>query len=191
MRVLVACESSERVKKQLLLRGHDAHSCDLLIGEEGLPNHHQCDVQELLRDRWDMMIAFPPCTYLANSGVRWLHERPDRWANMIKGAEFFRMLLHANIPLIAIENPIPHRYAIEVIGRKYDQIVQPWMFGHGEVKATCFWLKGLSLLKPTQIVEGRFPRVWKETPSAERWRNRSRTYEGIAEAMAIQWGGSL
>lgn len=156
MRALIACERTERVKKALLDLGHDAHSCDLEAGEQGLINHHQCDVRELLGQRWDMMIAFPPCTYLCNSGVRWLYEQPDRWEKMIDGALFFRELWKANIPLIAVENPIPHKYALEIIEAKYSQIIQPWQFGHPETKATCLWLKGLPPLQPTNVVEGRY-----------------------------------
>ena len=142
---------------------------------------------------WDLMIAHPPCTYLCNSGVRWLtedgpgHNGYIRRTMMREGAEFFKALLNADIPHIAIENPIPHRYALQIIGRKYDQIIQPWQHGHGETKATCLWLKNLPKLKPTNIVEGREGKVWKMPPSPDRWKERSRTYTGIAEAMADQW----
>jgi hypothetical protein len=117
-----------------------------------------------------------------------LHERPERWAELDKGAEFFKVLMDAPIPKIAIENPIPHKYAVERIGRKYDQLIQPWQYGHGETKATCLWLKGLPKLVPTDIVEGREQRIWKLPPSPDRWAERSKTYTGIAKAMADQWG---
>jgi len=194
MKVIIACESSEIVKEQFLLKGHDAHSCDLLAGEKGLPNHHQCDILDLLREYrgyFDMMIAHPPCTYLANSGVRWLHERADRWSKMQEGAQLFKALLYSDIPLVAIENPIPHKYAIEIIGRKYDEIIQPWWFGDGETKATCLWLVNLPPLMASVVSIGRIGRVWLEPPSAERQKNRSRTYLGIAKAMAEQWGTSV
>lgn len=188
MRVLIGCEFSEVVKEQFLLRGHDAHSCAYEEGEKGLPNHHQCDVRELLGESWDLAIFHPNCTYLCNSGVRWLHEREGRWVDMLQDAMFFRSLLKANIPKIAVENPIMHKYALAVVGRKYGQIIQPWQFGHGEVKATCLWLKNLPLLVSTDVVDGRTPRVFLESPSPDRWKNRSRTYKGIAVAMAEQWG---
>lgn len=164
-------------------------SCDFLPTEREGP-HYQGDVRDILNDGWDLMIAHPPCTRLANSGVRWLHER-NLWDEMRKAAEFFVELLNAPIPMIAVENPIPHRYALEIIGRKYDQIIQPYQFGHGETKATCLWLKNLPLLKPTKIVNERVPRIHREPPSPERWKNRSRFYPGIAKAMAEQWGSLL
>lgn len=140
-----------------------------------------------------MMIAFPPCTYLANSGVRWLYggkgtvRDEERWKQMEVAAYFFKTLLECDIPKVAIENPVMHRYANEIIGHKYTQLIQPWQFGHGETKATGLWLKNLPPLVPTNIVDGRKPRVHFESPSPDRWRNRSRTYEGIAQAMAEQW----
>jgi hypothetical protein len=149
---------------------------------------------------WDLMVAHPPCTYLTNAGVRHLHENVSsrlgnrtaiygkaRWVEMEKGAEFFNVLKSAPIPKIAVENPVPHGYATRIIGR-YTQLIQPWMFGHGETKATCLWLKSLPPLWPTQVVEGRFPRVDKTPPSKDRWKLRSVTYAGIARAMAEQWG---
>jgi site-specific DNA-cytosine methylase len=182
MKVLVACEFSEIVKEQFLLRGHDAHSCDLLPGEKGLPNHHQCDVRDILTDGWDMMIAFPPCTHLAVSGARWFKYKQKE---QIEALEFIRQLLEAPILRIALENPIG---VISTRIRKPDQIIQPWQFGHGETKATCLWLKNLPLLKPSNIIKGRVGRIHHEPPSPDRWKNRSRTYQGIAEAMAEQWG---
>ena len=196
MRVLVACEFSGVVRDAFIAHGHDAMSCDLLPTEAPGP-HFQGDVREVLapafttlHGAWDLMIAHPPCTYLANSGVRWLHERPDRWPLMLDGAVFLRELLNAPVPRVAVENPVMHRYAKQVIGRGPDQIIQPWQFGHGETKATCLWLRGLPLLAPTQIVDGREGRVWKESPSEDRWKKRSITYPGIADAMAAQWGGT-
>jgi len=193
IKVLVCCEFSGVVREAFRKRGFDAWSCDLLPAEDGSKYHIRRDVREILDDGWDLIIAHPPCTYLANSGVRWLHERPDRWGKLEEAASFFRELLKAPIPHIAVENPIPHRYAFERIGRKYDQIIQPWQFGEPYSKATCFWLKNLPPLYPTKII----PRdkvkqaVWREPPSLDRWKNRSRTYRGIAEAMAEQWGDYL
>jgi hypothetical protein len=168
-------------------RGHDAWSCDILPDEKGSPYHLQRDVREVLDDGWDMAIFFTPCTYLCNSGVRWLFERPGRWDLMKRDAELFRDCMNSKIPKKANENPIPHKYALEIIGRKYDQIIQPWMFGHGETKATCLWLQNLEPLKPTNIVTGREQRIWKMPPGPKRQYERSRTFPGISNAMAIQW----
>jgi hypothetical protein len=187
MRVLVACEFSGTVRDAFRARGHDAVSCDLLPSEAGEP-HIQGDVFEHLGSGWDLMIAHPPCTYLCNSGVRWLHERPGRWALMTQAAEFFRALLDCEIPLRALENPIMHRYAAEIVGSRQDQIVHPWQHGHGEQKATCLWLRGLPNLSPTDIVEGREQRIWRMSKSNDRGKLRSITYQGIADAMADQWG---
>lgn len=186
MKVLVACEFSGIVRDAFLARGHDAWSCDLLPTESPGP-HIQGDVLEILNDGWDMMIAHPPCTYLCNSGVRWLHERDGRWKDMEQGALFFKQLLNADIDRLCIENPIPHKYAIEIIGRRYDHLIQPWMFGHGETKATCFWLKGLPPLTPTCLDAKREQRLFKLTPSENRSMERSKTFTGIAQAMADQW----
>lgn len=188
MRLLIACEFSGIVRDAFAARGHDAWSCDLLPTER-LGNHIQGNViHQLHRQDWDMIIAHPPCTRLANSGVRWLAER-DLWQEMYFACEFFNFFQSAgkNGLKVAIENPIPHKYAVEYIG-KYSQIIQPWQFGHGETKATCLWLYNLPPLKPTSIVEGREGKVWKMTPGPDRAKDRSRTYEGIAEAMAEQWG---
>lgn len=189
-RVLVACEFSGIVRDAFTARGHEAWSVDLLPTERpGL--HWEGDVRTVLVEGWDLMIAHPPCTYLANSGVRWLYggkgtERdPDRWALMEEAAAFFRELLDAPIPRIAVENPIMHRHAGI---RRPDQLIQPWQFGHGETKATGLWLKNLPPLVPTNIVPERVQRVHLMPPGPERWRERSRTYEGIAAAMAAQWG---
>ena len=180
-RVLVACEFSGAVRDAFLAEGHDALSCDLLPSETSGP-HYQGDVRDVLGDGWDMMIAFPPCTHLAASGARWFSEKRQQQAEAI---EFVRMLLSAPIPRIALENPVG---IISTHIRRPDQVVQPWMFGHGETKATCLWLKGLPLLDPTNIVNGREQRVWRMPPSSHRAMDRSRTYPGIAEAMARQWG---
>ena len=186
MRILIACEFSGIVRNAFALQGHDVWSCDLLPTE--LPgNHIQGNVLDILHNDWDMMIAHPPCTYLCNSGVRWLHERKGRWDKMKDGVDFFRVLLTAPIYKIAIENPIPHKYALRVIGREYDQIIQPWQFGHGETKATCLWLKNLPRLLPTKIIRNREHRLHKLPPSKDRSKLRSKTYVGIAKAMADQW----
>lgn len=184
MRVLVACEFSGVVREAFRRRGHDAFSCDLLPSETPSLRHIRGDVRDILgrRQRWDLMIAHPPCTYLAVSGARWFK---DRRVEQEDALEFVRTLMEAPIPRIAIENPIS---VISSRIRKPDQIIQPWQFGHGEVKATCLWLKNLPHLVPTDIVEGRHARVHREPPSPTRWKNRSRTMQGIADAMAEQWG---
>ncbi len=188
MRVCVFFECSERVKKAFLDRGHDAHSCDLKPGELGLPNHHQCDFRELLNEPWDLGIFHPDCTRLSNSGVRWLHERPEYWEDMRQAAKIFNECLDSGIPRICVENPIHHKYARELI-RIYDQIVQPHYFGDKESKATCLWLIGLpELVRTHYITEGIKQSVWKEAPSPERKANRSRTFNGTSEVMAEQWG---
>lgn len=161
-------------------RGHDVTSCDLLPTElEG--KHYQGDVRDILNDGWDLMICHPPCTHLAVSGARWFK---DKQQEQIEALEFVRLLLNAPIEKIALENPIS---IISSKIRKPDQIIQPWQFGHGETKATCLWLKNLPPLKPTNIVDGREARVHKMPPSPDRWKERSRTYQGIADAMAEQW----
>ena len=182
MRVLVACEYSGTVRDAFRARGHDAWSCDLLPTERPGP-HYQEDVREIIADmQWDLMIAHPPCTHLAVSGARWWK---DKLFEQGEALDFVRFLMDAPIPRIAIENPISK---ISTAIRKPDQIVQPWQFGHGETKATCLWLKGLPKLVPTDIVDGREARIHKMSPSADRWKERSRTYQGIADAMAAQWG---
>jgi len=186
MKVLVACEFSGRVRDAFTAMGHDAMSCDYLPSETA-GKHYQGNVFDVLDSGWDLMIAHPPCTRLANSGVRWLEER-NLWSELDSAVTFFNAILNANIPLIAVENPIQHKYARKLI-RKYDQIIQPWMFGEGETKATCLWLKGLPLLKPTNIVAGRDQRIHRLPPGPNRWADRSRTFQGIADAMAAQWGG--
>lgn len=187
MRVLVACEYSGAVRNAFRGLGHDAWSCDLLPSDDQSAFHIQGDARDVLASRqWDLLIAHPPCTRLTNSGVRWLHER-NLWAELDEACALFRHFLNSDVPRICVENPIPHRYALERIGEKYTQIIQPWQYGHGETKATCLWLKGLQPLQPTQIVEGRFGYCHSLPPSADRWKLRSKTYTGIAQAMATQW----
>lgn len=181
MRILVACEFSGLVREAFRAKGHDAISCDLLPSEIPGP-HIQGDVREILANGWDMLVAHPPCTHLAVSGARWFKEKVKEQEEAL---EFVRLLLAAPVPRIALENPIS---IISSHIRKPDQIIQPWMFGHGEVKATCLWLKGLAPLVAENIVSGRVARVHHEPPSPERWKNRSRTFPGIALAMANQWG---
>ena len=187
MRVFIGCEESGTVRDAFARRGHDAWSCDILPSRKP-GNHIQDDVLNHLNDGWDLAIFHTPCTYLSNSGVRWLHERPERWELMRRDALLFKACMDADIPKIANENPIMHKYAVEIIGRRQDQIIQPWMFGHGETKATCLWLKNLPPLMPTDIVEGREQRIWKMPPSEHRQRDRSVTFQGIAAAMSEQWG---
>ena len=193
-RWLIGCEFTGSVRRAFRALGHDAWSCDLLPAADGDPHHIQGDVLDVLGDGWDGAVLHPPCTYLANSGVRWLYGgkgtgRDDvRWAKMEDGARFFRACLDAPIPLLAVENPIQHRHCREIIGRGPDQTIQPWQYGHGEIKATCLWLKGLPPLTPTKIVDGRTPRVHHASPSPDRWKERSVTLPGIAAAMAEQWG---
>jgi hypothetical protein len=171
-------------------------SCDLLPTDAAGP-HYQGDVKYVLDDEWDLLIAHPPCTYMTNSGVSWLHKDPARWALLDAAAAFFNLLLDAPIKRIAVENPIMHKYAKERIGnRKQDQVVQPWMFGHTEQKGTCLWLKNLPLLTATNNVKAEMlllpdnerQRLHYLSPSPDRWKLRSKTYQGIADAMAAQWG---
>lgn len=189
-RILVACEFSGRVRDAFRALGHDAWSCDLLPTDAPGP-HVQCDIRELDLSRVDLLIAHPPCTSLCNSGVRWLHTKPGRWQQMEAAADFFRWCLSAPVPRIAVENPVMHGHARALVGRSPDFTVQPWMFGDGEIKRTCFWTKGLPPLVPTNIVEGRHARVHRAAPSPERWKLRSLTPLGLAAAMASQWGSSL
>lgn len=187
MRVLVACEFSGTVRDAFSRAGHDAVSCDFRESETP-GDHYRGDCRDILDDGWGMMIAHPPCTYLSNAGVRWLREKDGRWPDMISGAVFFRELLAAPVPLIAVENPVIHGYAAQIIGQKHTQTVQPWQFGHGEVKRVCLWLKGLPPLKPTNVVEGREARVHRMPPGPDREKERSRFFSGVAKAMANQWG---
>ena len=180
MRVLVACEYSGRVRDAFLARGCDAISCDLLETEAPGP-HYQGDVRDVIGWGWDLMICHPPCTHLSVSGARWFK---DKITEQAEALDFVRMLLDAPIAKIALENPIS---IISSRIRKPDQVIQPWQFGHGETKATCLWLKGLPKLMPTNIVSGREARIHKMPPGPNRWKERSRTFEGIAQAMAEQW----
>jgi len=184
MKVLVGCEFSGIVTKAFRDRGHEAFSCDLLPTEGNRKWHIQENVLEILLG-WDLAIFHPPCTHLAVSGARWFKDKVNEQA---KALDFVAVLMNAPIPRIAIENPIS---IISSKIRKPDQIIQPWMFGHGETKATCLWLKGLPKLTPTNIVDGRSNRVHREPPGPERWKNRSRTIPGIAQAMASQWSEDL
>lgn len=195
LRVLIACEFSGTVRDAFAARGHDAWSCDILPTER--PGQHIVgDVLDVIGGGWDLMVAHPPCTYLANSGAKHLYlgmkkeggPCPYRWARMREGAAFFRALWTAPIPRVAIENPVMMGHAKALIGAEQSQSFQPYEFGHGEVKRTCLWLRGLPKLHPTQIVEGREARVHKMAPSPDRWKERSRTFPGIAAAMAEQWG---
>jgi len=197
MRVLIACEYSGVVRRAFAARGHDAWSCDLLPSEDHANQHIIGDARDLLGDGWDLlMVAHPPCTRLCNSGVRWLSRPPkgktlaQMWVDLDEAADLFSAFWNAPIDRVAVENPIMHRHARERI-RNFapaSQQLQPWQFGHGETKATCLWLKNLAPLHPTNIVDGRTQRVHRMSPGPNRWRERSRTFQGIADAMAEQWG---
>lgn len=195
MKVLVACEFSGVVRDAFAARGHDSWSCDLLPSDR--PGQHiQGDVLEVLGDGWDLLVAFPPCTYLCSSGLHWNKRRPERAAMTEQALDFVRALLEAPVPRIALENPIG---CISSRIRRPDQVVQPWQFGEDASKATCLWLVGLPPLRPTDVLPGgRKARRANQTasgqnklaPSPDRWKLRSQTYRGIAEAMAEQWGGA-
>ena len=185
MRVLVACEFSGTVRDAFIARGHEAMSCDLLETEAPGP-HYRGDVRDVLDYPWDLMICHPPCTDLSVSGAKhFAAKRMD--GRQQASASFALTLAKSDIPRICLENPIS---VLSSLWRKPDQIIQPWQFGHGETKATCLWLKGLTPLQPTNIVDGREQRVFRLPPSADRWKERSRTFPGIAAAMADQWGAS-
>lgn len=195
-RVLVACEFSGVVRNAFLARGHDAWSCDLLPAEDGSERHITGDARNHLHEGWDLIVAPPPCTRLCNSGVRWLSAPPpgrtraEMWADLDAAADLFSAFWGAPVKRVCIENPVMHRHAKARI-RAYRppvQSVQPWQFGHGESKRTCFWLRGLMPLRPTEIVEGREQRVARLPPAPDRWKERSRFFPGIARAMAEQWG---
>ena len=184
MKVLVACEFSGLVREAFAKKGHDVLSCDLLDSE--IPgNHYKGDVRDLLGENWDLIIAHPPCTFLAVSGARWFKGREKQ---QMEALDFVKELMNANISRIAIENPVS---IISTRIRKPDQIIQPWMFGHGETKSTCLWLKNLPKLEPVNIVNGREQRIHHMPPSKNRWKNRSRTFSGIASAMANQWNEGI
>jgi len=192
MKVLVACEFSGVVRDAFTARGHMAWSCDLLR-TESFGRHYTGDVRDILDDRWDLMIAHPPCTHLAVSGARWFKGKEREQAEAL---EFVQLLMDAPIPRICIENPVS---IISTRIRKPDQIIQPWMFGHPESKKTCLWLKGLPPLESTNILDLPESGRWENQtpggqnrlgPSADRWKKRSVTYQGIADAMAEQWGSS-
>lgn len=199
-RVLIACEFSGTVRDEFSKIGWDAWSCDLLPSETP-GNHIQGDVLEIVGRGWDLMIGHPPCTFILNSGCkhlykdgkRWLSDGtenprcPERWANMVAGAKFFRALWDAPVNRVCLESPIMVGHAKAIIGIEQAQTVQPWQFGHGETKATCLWLRGLPPIQPTDIVPGREHRIHKMRPGSSRSHERSRTYPGIAKAMAEQW----
>lgn len=197
MRVLVACEFSGVVRRAFAARGHDAWSCDLLPAEDGSNRHIVGDARDILDDGWDLLAVFhPPCTRLCNSGVRWLsapptgRSLPEMWTELDEAAALFSAFWNAPVERVCIENPVMHRHGKERI-TNYEppaQSVQPWQFGHGETKRTCFWLRKLPKLIPTNIVAGRTPRVHFASPGPDRWKERSRFFPGIADAMADQWG---
>jgi hypothetical protein len=192
MNILIACEESGTVRDAFIKRGHNAISCDILDPSNGGP-HIKGDVKPLLKMEWDLIIAHPPCTYLSNSGVCWLKDNPVRQKQMEEATKFFHLFLKAKCDKICVENPIPHKYGV---GKTYSQIVQPWQFGHKERKATCLWLKGLPKLYETENVKEEMLKLPKNVqqrlhylpPGPERAKLRSKTFKGIAEAMASQWG---
>lgn len=185
-RVLVACEYSGTVREAFKKRGFDAWSCDLLPTE--IPGQHiQGDVLEVLNDDWDLIVAHPPCTHLAVSGARYFEEK-RKDGRQEEAIDFFMKIVNAPAKHIAVENPV---CIMSTVYRPADQVIQPWQYGHGETKATCLWIKNLPLLRPTNIVSGRNQRVWKMPPGPNRWKERSRTFQGIADAMAEQWGEAV
>lgn len=195
MRVLLACEESQEVCREFRRRGHEAYSCDVLPAGGGHPEWHlQCDALEVAKMDWDMVIAFPPCTHLSSSGARWFAEKRRDGRQQMGIGFFLAFTALDHVPKVAIENPVG---IMSKLYRKPDQIIQPWMFGHPETKATCLWLKGLPPLRPTRDVRGEMDamddrdrhRVHHMPPGPERARMRSRTYHGVAVAMAEQWGG--
>lgn len=196
-RILIACEFSGTVRDAFIRMGHDAISCDLLDTESEGP-HYKGDVFDIINDSFDLMIAHPPCTYLTVSANKWYKDQPERKSGALVGEkrreardqakDFFMRLVNSNIPMHAIENPIG---IMSTQYRSPDQIIQPWMFGHGETKATCLWLKGLPILQCTNIVDGRKQRLHELSPSKDRWKERSKTFPGIAYAMAEQWSKIL
>ena len=188
MKILVACEESQAVTIELRRLGYEAYSCDIEPCSGGHPEWHlQVDALELLKMKWDMILAFPPCTHLAVSGARYF-EQKRKDGRQQAAIDFFMRFANADCPKIAIENPVG---IMSTVWKKPDQIIQPWQFGHGETKKTCLWLKGLPPLIPTEIVEGREQRIWKMPPSEDRAKNRAKTFPGIARAMAEQWAGDI
>lgn len=188
MKILVACEESQAVTIELRRLGHEAYSCDIIPCSGGHPEWHlQVDALELLKMKWDMILAFPPCTHLAVSGARYF-EQKRKDGRQQAAIDFFMRFANSDCPRIAIENPVG---IMSTVWKKPDQIIQPWQFRHGETKKTCLWLKGLPPLIPTEIVEGREQRIWKMPPSEDRAKNRAKTFPGIARAMAEQWAGDI
>ena len=190
MRVLIACETSGETRRAFQALGHETYSCDILPADDGETTWHiQDKAQHLLGRVWDLVIAHPPCTRLCNSGVRWLAER-DLWDEMREGALLFKACLAANADHVAVENPVMHKHAVEIIGRRQDFTIQPWQFGDNFKKRTCFWTRGLSPLVPTSDLDGSsaVAEVHRASPGPDRWKIRSKTYPGIAAAMASQWG---
>ena len=187
MRVLVACEFSGTVRRAFRDAGHDAWSCDILPSEDDSPYHLQCDARRWMRQRWDLVIAHPPCTRLCNSGVRWLHER-NLWKDMEDGAAFFLACLSANADRVAVENPVMHGHAQAIVG-KPQFTTQPWQHGDNFKKRTCFWTRGLPALVPTSDLDGStaVAECHLASPGPDRWKARSRTYPGLAQAMVQQW----
>lgn len=184
----IACEESQAVTIEMRRLGHEAYSCDIEPCSGGHPEWHlQVDALELLKMKWDMILAFPPCTHLAVSGARYF-EQKRKDGRQQAAIDFFMRFANADCPKIAIENPVG---IMSSVWRKPDQIIQPWQFGHGETKKTCLWLKGIPLLVPTNIVDGREQRIWKMPPSEDRAKNRAKTFPGIARAMAEQWAGDI
>lgn len=196
MKILIACEESQTVCKAFRILGHEAYSCDIIDCSGGHPEWHiKGDIRLLLREYFDLVIFHPVCRYIANSGVRWLHEENGRWDKMNEACDFFNLRHKFNSPCVATENPIPHKYAVEKIGT-YDQLFQPWHFGHQKMKGTCLWLKNLPKLIPTTIVgpppkdkkeRYKWQDTWTASPGPDREKLRSKTYQGIADAMAAQW----
>ena len=188
MKILVACEESQAVTIELRRLGHEAYSCDIIPCSGGHPEWHlQVDALELLKMKWDMILAFPPCTHLAVSGARYF-EQKRKDGRQQAAIDFFMRFANSDCPRIAIENPVG---IMSTVWKKPDQIIQPWQFGHGETKKTCLWLKGLPPLISTEIIEGREQRIWKMPPSEDRAKNRAKTFPGIARAMAEQWAGDI
>ncbi|MCK4843250.1 MAG: hypothetical protein KAT04_15420 [Methylococcales bacterium] len=196
MRILIACEYSGVIRDAFAAKNHDVMSCDLLPTDKP-GKHYQGNVMDIINDGWDMIIAHPPCTFMCNSGVKHLHTDAKRWIKLFEAGDFFKQFLDADIPKIVIENPIMHKYGKKLIGGiKQSQVIQPWMFGHTEQKATCLWIKGLPLLTESNNVKKEMmalpkkerERVHHLPPSQDRWKLRSTTYQGIADAMAAQWG---